>query len=78
LTHLSISLAAIEDPLDRKAARPVQRRPGVLDYDHDLHLLHAGGYDGPLILHGQAETRVASSVALFVEKPTRSSPREPS
>ncbi len=51
---------------------------GVLDYDHYLHLLWAGGYDGPLILHGLAEAQVASSVAFLREKPMRSSPRGPS
>jgi sugar phosphate isomerase/epimerase len=51
---------------------------GVLDYDHYLHLLRAGGYDGPLILHGLAETQVASSVAFLREKRMHSSPRGPS
>ena len=51
---------------------------GVHDYDHDLHLLHAGGYDGPLILRGLAETQVASSVAFVREKLMRSSPQGPS
>ncbi|MEJ7638416.1 MAG: hypothetical protein WKF75_10695 [Singulisphaera sp.] len=51
---------------------------GVLDYDHYLHLLHAGGYDGPLIFHGLAETQVASSVAFVREKLMPSSPRGPS
>ena len=51
---------------------------GVLDYDHYLHLLRAGGYDGPLILHGLAETQVASSVAFLREKLMHSSPRGPS
>ncbi len=42
-------------------------------YDHDLHLLHAGGYDGSLILHGMAEAQVASSVAFLREKLMRTS-----
>jgi len=50
---------------------------GILDYDHYLHLLHAGGYDGPLVLHGLAETQVASSVAFLRERLMRCAPRGP-
>ena len=35
---------------------------GLLDYDHYLTLLADHGYDGPLVLHGLAETQVGPSV----------------
>jgi sugar phosphate isomerase/epimerase len=38
---------------------------GVLDYGHYLRLLAQSGYDGPLILHGLAESQVAASVAFL-------------
>lgn len=41
---------------------------GVLDYEHYLTLLRAVGYEGPLILHGLAETQVAGAVAFLREK----------
>jgi sugar phosphate isomerase/epimerase len=38
---------------------------GVLDYDCYLKLLHASGFDGPLILHTLAEEQVDASVAFL-------------
>jgi sugar phosphate isomerase/epimerase len=35
---------------------------GLLDYDHYLSLLHGIGFDGPLILHGLAESQVEQAV----------------
>lgn len=41
---------------------------GVLDYDHYLSLLQRIGYNGPLILHGLAESQVAGTVAFLQDK----------
>lgn len=41
---------------------------GVLDYDHYLSLLRGIGYNGPLILHGLAESQVAGAVAFLQGK----------
>jgi sugar phosphate isomerase/epimerase len=41
---------------------------GVLDYDYYLTLLHAHGFQGPLILHGLVERQVARSVRFLREK----------
>jgi sugar phosphate isomerase/epimerase len=38
---------------------------GLLDYDYYLSLLQAAGLDGPLILHGLAESQVAGCVAFL-------------
>jgi sugar phosphate isomerase/epimerase len=38
---------------------------GVLDYDRYLSLLHAAGFDGPLILHGLAEPEVEACLAFL-------------
>jgi sugar phosphate isomerase/epimerase len=47
---------------------------GLLDYDHYLNLLTKAGFDGPLILHGLAESQVAESVAFLRRKLARWSP----
>jgi sugar phosphate isomerase/epimerase len=41
---------------------------GSLDYDHYLALLHAGSYNGPLILHGLHENQVDGCVAFLRRK----------
>jgi len=38
-----------------------------LDYDRYLSLLHAAGYDGPLMLHSLDEEQVPTSVAFLRE-----------
>ncbi len=38
---------------------------GSLDYDRYFTLLRGAGYDGPLILHGLAESQVTASVAFL-------------
>jgi sugar phosphate isomerase/epimerase len=38
---------------------------GLLDYDHYLGLMRQACYDGPLILHGLAESQVPQSVAFL-------------
>lgn len=53
---------------------------GLLDYDHYLSLLRGIGFDGPLILHGLAESQVDQAVS-FLEgrlSSTTGSPRAPS
>jgi sugar phosphate isomerase/epimerase len=44
---------------------------GVLDYDHYLSLLRGIGYNGPLILHGLAESQVDEAVAFLHAKLAR-------
>jgi sugar phosphate isomerase/epimerase len=41
---------------------------GLLDYDHYLALLRRAGYDGPLILHGLAESQVEGCVTFLRRK----------
>jgi sugar phosphate isomerase/epimerase len=41
---------------------------GLLDYDYYLRLLHAHGFQGPLILHGLTEAQVGKSVRFLREK----------
>jgi sugar phosphate isomerase/epimerase len=41
---------------------------GVLDYDHYLRLLHSVGFDGPLILHGLAESQVDGCIGFLRDK----------
>ncbi len=41
---------------------------GQLDYDHYLACFKRVGYNGPLILHGLAESQVGASVAMLREK----------
>lgn len=41
---------------------------GVLDYNHYLSLLRRIGYNGPLILHGLAESQTAEAVAFLQDK----------
>jgi sugar phosphate isomerase/epimerase len=41
---------------------------GLLDYDYYLRLLHAHGFQGPLILHGLTEAQVGESVRFLREK----------
>ncbi|HLN31138.1 MAG TPA: sugar phosphate isomerase/epimerase [Gemmataceae bacterium] len=50
---------------------------GVLDYDYYLSLLDAAGFDGPLILHGLAETQVAESLSFLRRKLERVHPTAP-
>jgi len=44
---------------------------GRLDYDRYLSLLHACGFDGPLLLHGLAESQVTGCVAFLRAKLAR-------
>jgi sugar phosphate isomerase/epimerase len=41
---------------------------GLLDYDAYLSLLHAAGFDGPLILHGLGEFQVEECVTFLRQK----------
>ena len=41
---------------------------GLLDYDLYIELLRAGGYDGPLILHGLSEEEVKDATAFLRRK----------
>jgi len=51
---------------------------GRLDYDRYLSLLHAHGFDGPLLLHGLAESQAPGCVAFLREKLSHVAPREKS
>ncbi len=44
---------------------------GLLDYDRYLFLLHAHGFNGPLLLHGLSEAQVPGCVAFLREKLAR-------
>jgi sugar phosphate isomerase/epimerase len=44
---------------------------GRLDYDRYLSLLHAYGFEGPLLLHGLAEWQVLDCTAFLLEKLAR-------
>ena len=44
---------------------------GKLDYDRYLTLLHACGFNGPLLLHGLSEAQVPGCVAFLREKLAR-------
>jgi sugar phosphate isomerase/epimerase len=44
---------------------------GKLDYDRYLSLLHACGFQGPLLLHGLSEAQVPGCVAFLRDKLTR-------
>lgn len=44
---------------------------GKLDYDRYIALLHACGFNGPLLLHGLRESQVAGCVAFLREKLAR-------
>jgi sugar phosphate isomerase/epimerase len=44
---------------------------GKLDYDRYLSLLHASGFNGPLLLHGLTESQVPGCVAFLREKLAR-------
>jgi sugar phosphate isomerase/epimerase len=46
---------------------------GRLDYDRYLSLLHAYGFDGPLLLHGLAESQVPGCIAFLRQKLARAS-----
>jgi hypothetical protein len=41
---------------------------GLLDYDHYLALLRRTGYDGPLLLHGLAESQVDDCISFLRSK----------
>ena len=60
-----IVLAHAKDLTQDGAAGHAAAGTGWLDYDHYLSLLHAAGYDGPLILHGLSEAEVGASVAFL-------------
>ncbi len=47
---------------------------GKLDYDRYLSLLHAYGFNGPLLLHGLSEAQVPGCVAFLRRKLARLSP----
>ena len=51
---------------------------GVLDYDRYLSLLHAAGFNGPLILHGLAEPEVEACLAFLRGKIAQSPYADPS
>jgi sugar phosphate isomerase/epimerase len=44
---------------------------GLLDYELYLKLLHDSGFDGPLVLHGLAESQVPQCVAFLRDKLSR-------
>jgi sugar phosphate isomerase/epimerase len=44
---------------------------GKLDYDRYLSLLHASGFQGPLLLHGLSEAQVPGCVAFLRDKLAR-------
>ncbi|HUT61196.1 MAG TPA: sugar phosphate isomerase/epimerase [Phycisphaerae bacterium] len=51
--------------VDQQGERHVAAGKGVLDYDRYLSLLHAAGFDGPIVLHTLEESEVAQCVAFL-------------
>jgi sugar phosphate isomerase/epimerase len=50
---------------------------GKLDYDRYVSLLHAYGFQGPILLHGLSEAQVPGCVAFLREKLARLGPARP-
>lgn len=63
-----IILAHAKDLEHDGAAGDIPAGSGKLDYDLYLGLLRKQGYDGPLIIHGLAESQVADCVAFLRTK----------
>jgi sugar phosphate isomerase/epimerase/pimeloyl-ACP methyl ester carboxylesterase len=72
-----IALAHAKDFRDGTGLEHVAAGQGMLDWPRLLRLLRAAGYEGPLILHGLAETEVKTSVAFLRQALEKSEPPAP-